>query len=70
MAAMTKPWSQYQQVVVETYNAVKAGKSSRIHVRPVPGTAVSTVDGCRMFALDAEAVPGGHALPYLRKGDG
>ena len=34
---MTKPWSQYQQVVVETYNAVKAGKSSRIHVRPVPG---------------------------------
>lgn len=34
---MTKPWSQYEQVVVETYYEVKAGKSSRIHVRPVPG---------------------------------
>jgi hypothetical protein len=34
---ITKPWSQYQQVVVETYHAVKSGKSSRIHVRPVHG---------------------------------
>jgi hypothetical protein len=34
---MSKPWSDYQQVVVETYFAVKPGKSSRIHVRPVPG---------------------------------
>jgi hypothetical protein len=32
-----KPWSQYLQVIVETYTAVKAGKSSRIHVRPVKG---------------------------------
>jgi hypothetical protein len=32
-----KPWSQYRQVVVETYAVVKAGKSSRIHVRPVEG---------------------------------
>lgn len=32
---MAKPWSGYQQVIVETYFAVKAGKSSRIHVRPV-----------------------------------
>lgn len=34
---MTKAWSPYQQVVVETYYGVKAGKSSRIHVRPVQG---------------------------------
>jgi hypothetical protein len=32
-----KPWSQYRQVIVETYVAVKGGKSSRIHVRPVKG---------------------------------
>jgi hypothetical protein len=32
-----KPWSQYHQVIVETYHAVKCGKSSRIHVRPIPG---------------------------------
>ncbi len=31
------PWSQYRQVIVETYGAVKAGKSSRIHVRPIKG---------------------------------
>jgi hypothetical protein len=36
---MTKPWSQYRQVVVETYEAVKSGKSSRIHVRPIAGEA-------------------------------
>lgn len=34
---MGKPWSEYQQVIVETYHAVKAGKSSRVDVRPVPG---------------------------------
>lgn len=39
---MTKPWSQYRQVVVETYEAVKSGKSSRIHVRPIPGEAYPT----------------------------
>ena len=34
---MHKPWSPYRQVVVETYYAIKGGKSSRVHVRPVPG---------------------------------
>lgn len=34
---MSKPWSQYQQVVVETHAAAMPGKSSRIHVRPVAG---------------------------------
>ncbi len=34
---MEKPWSEYKQVIVETYHAVKAGKSSRIHVRPISG---------------------------------
>lgn len=34
---MAQPWSNYSQIVVETYHAVKAGKSSRIHVRPVAG---------------------------------
>ncbi len=37
---MSKPWSEYQQVVVETYYAVKTGKSSRIHVRPVQGSRI------------------------------
>ena len=32
---MNKPWSQYKQVVVETYAGVKPGKSSKIHVRPI-----------------------------------
>ena len=34
---MANPWSRYQQVIVETYYAVKPGKSSRIHARPVAG---------------------------------
>ena len=34
---MAKPWEAYQQVVIETYSAIKSGKSSRIHARPVPG---------------------------------
>lgn len=34
---MANPWSQYQQLIVETYYAVKSGKSSRVHVRPVAG---------------------------------
>ncbi len=39
---MTKDWSSYRQVVVQTYEAVKTGKSSRIHVRPVPGECYPT----------------------------
>lgn len=39
---MSKPWSQYQQVIVETYAAVKSGKSSRVHVRPVAGQPFPT----------------------------
>lgn len=31
------PWESYHQIVVETYSAIKPGKSSRIHVRPVAG---------------------------------
>lgn len=29
--------SVYKQIVVETYSAIKPGKSSKIHVRPVEG---------------------------------
>lgn len=36
---MAQPWSNYNQVIVETYYAVKSGKSSRIHVRPAAGQA-------------------------------
>ena len=39
---MSNPWSRYRQVVVETYEEVKAGNSSRIHVRPVPGQPYPT----------------------------
>jgi hypothetical protein len=34
---INKPWSQYEQIIVETYYAVKSGKTSRIHVRPIAG---------------------------------
>jgi hypothetical protein len=34
---MDKPWSQYSKVIVETYAAVKSGKNSKIHVRPIAG---------------------------------
>ena len=34
---MADPWAPYRQVIVETYYAVKPGKSSKIHVRPVAG---------------------------------
>ena len=37
-----KPWSEYQQIVVETYAAIKVGKSSRIHVRPIAGQPFPT----------------------------
>ncbi|MEC9344033.1 MAG: hypothetical protein VYD64_09325 [Pseudomonadota bacterium] len=39
---MSKPWEEYEELVVETYFAVKSGKTSRIHVRPVSGQAYST----------------------------
>jgi len=39
---MSNPWAAYKQVVVETYVAVKPGKSSRIHVRPVEGQPYPT----------------------------
>lgn len=39
---MNKPWSQYKQIIVETYHAKKAGKSSVIHVRPVEGEEFPT----------------------------
>jgi hypothetical protein len=39
---MSKPWSQYQQVIVETYPGRKPGKSSLIHVRPVEGQPFPT----------------------------
>lgn len=34
---MSKPWESYHRIIVETYSAVKPGKSSRIHVRPISG---------------------------------
>jgi hypothetical protein len=34
---MANPWSVYTEVVVETYEAVKPGKSSRVHARPIEG---------------------------------
>ena len=37
-----KPWSQYHQVVVETYYAITSGTSSRIRVRPINGQAFPT----------------------------
>ena len=39
---MANPWSSYRQVVVETYYAVKPGKSSRVHARPVEGQPYPT----------------------------
>lgn len=39
---MTDPWSSYRKVVVETYSAIKPGKSSRVHVRPAPGQPYPT----------------------------
>ena len=39
---MAKPWELYPLVAVETYEAVKPGKSSLIHVRPLPGQGYAT----------------------------
>jgi hypothetical protein len=39
---MANPWGAYKQVVVETYYAIKPGKSSRIHVRPIEGQPYPT----------------------------
>lgn len=32
-----KPWSQYQQIIVETYEGRKSGSPTKIHVRPIDG---------------------------------
>ena len=42
MSTDKKPWSDCQQVVVETYEAKKHGKSSKIHVRPLEGEVFSS----------------------------
>ena len=39
---MAKPWESYEQVVIETYKAVKSGKSSNVHARPVEGQRYPT----------------------------
>ena len=39
---MSNPWSQYQQLIVETYYAKKSGKTSTVHVRPIEGQAFPT----------------------------
>lgn len=42
---MEKRWSEYKEVVVETYAGRKPGKSSLIHVRPIGGQPFpSTMD--------------------------
>ena len=38
----TIPWSQYQQVIVETYYEIKGGKNTRVHVRPIAGESFPT----------------------------
>ncbi|SFO72688.1 hypothetical protein SAMN04488056_111188 [Cohaesibacter marisflavi] len=39
MSTVKAPWSYYQQVVVETYEASRHGRGKAIHVRPVEGEA-------------------------------
>ncbi|MBA43966.1 MAG: hypothetical protein CMF62_08200 [Magnetococcales bacterium] len=34
--------SEYFYIIVETYYAIKAGKSSRVHVRPIEGQIFPT----------------------------
>lgn len=42
MNKLAERWSQYMQVIVETYAAKKPGKSSLIHVRPIEGQPFPT----------------------------
>lgn len=37
MEATRAPWNDYNQVIVETYEATKSGKKSKVHVRPIEG---------------------------------
>lgn len=39
---MSKPTSDYSLVIVQTYSALKAGKASRVRVRPVAGQGYDT----------------------------
>ena len=39
---MAMPWEAHHQVIVESYYAVKSGKSTRVHVRPVAGQGYDT----------------------------
>ncbi len=34
--------TEYHHIVVETYHAVKSGKSTHIHVRPIEGQGFPT----------------------------
>lgn len=38
---MPNPWDDYHQIVVETYEAKKSGKATKVHVRPVPNEVFS-----------------------------
>jgi hypothetical protein len=39
---VAKPWSQYQQLIVETYYDVRARESSHVRVRPAADQAFPT----------------------------
>nr|WP_320143653.1 hypothetical protein [uncultured Cohaesibacter sp.] len=42
MSTVKALWSDYQQVIVETYEASRHGRGRAIHVRPVEGEAYPT----------------------------
>ncbi|MDB5659723.1 MAG: hypothetical protein JWS10_2338 [Cypionkella sp.] len=53
---MSMPTEGYSSVIVETYSAIKAGKKSLIHARPIAGQGLDT-------EIDVEC---GHAMRASR----
>ena len=37
-----KPWEHYHQIIVDTYEASKSGKASKVHVRLIEGQLYSS----------------------------
>lgn len=49
--------AQYHQIIVETYHAVKSGKSTNVHVRPIEGQVFPTTYDVECSRAMREAHP-------------
>jgi len=67
---MAKPWEDYQQIIIETYEETKSGKSSRIHARPIAAQPYpTTLDVECSRAMRKQHPIGTHFKVYVKLTD-